>query len=324
MTNTALAAAPAAATTQEPGGIAPTAPANSDLKTATIDQAATEPAAPAAVAQPNGQTAGQSAGAENFRTRIVDAMNLQGAERDKELKRLERFASEADIYKSNRELEKKFSSGEVRARLADDATPEQIAEYRKQIGVPETPEGYDTNIEGVVFGDADKPIIGDFAKAMHAANADPAAVKAGLAWYANHMEQVLAQRAQADHDAEIEVKVELGKEWGQDAKLNFNLINNTLEQYPALKEALWQARGEHGQGRYVGYNKGVLQELARLSRELNPAATIIPGGNANMRGLQDEMAAIEKKMGTSSYTQADRERYTALVEIKEKQSARGG
>ncbi len=317
MTNAALAAAPAAVATQEPGGIAPAA--NNDLKTATIEQAAPTDA-PAAVAQPGAQPTA----AENFRTRIVDAMNLQGAERDKELKRLERFASEADIYKSNRELEKKFSSGDVRAKLAENATPEQVAEYRKQIGVPETPDGYDTNIEGVVFGDADKPLIGDFAKAMHEANADPSAVKAGLAWYAKHTEQLLAQRAQADHDAEIEVKVELGKEWGQDAKLNFNLINNTLEQYPALKEALWQARGEHGQGRYVGYNKGVLQELARLSRELNPAATIIPGGNANMRGLQDEMAAIEKKMGTSSYTQSDRERYTALVEIKEKQSARGG
>ena len=78
--------------------------------------------------------------ADDWRTRLA------GGD-EKELKRLSRFASEADVYKAYRELEKKKSSGELKQALSKDATPEQIAEWRKENGIPETPDKYDLTFE---------------------------------------------------------------------------------------------------------------------------------------------------------------------------------
>src|SRR3546814_3644725 len=51
------------------------------------------------------------------------------------------------------------------------ATPEQIAEWRKEQGIPEKPEDYDLKFDnGLVIGEADKPLVAEFLKASHATN----------------------------------------------------------------------------------------------------------------------------------------------------------
>ncbi len=83
---------------------------------------------------------------------------------EKERKRLERFASPADVYKSNRELEKKLSTGKFKVDLPENPTEEQIAAYRKDMGIPEDGK-YDTEIGGgFVWSDDDKPALDFFAK----------------------------------------------------------------------------------------------------------------------------------------------------------------
>ena len=59
---------------------------------------------------------------------------------DKELfKQLERYASEADFGKAHVSLRGKLSSGEYRRVPPKDATPEQVAEWRADIGLPARP-----------------------------------------------------------------------------------------------------------------------------------------------------------------------------------------
>ena len=95
---------------------------------------------------------------------------------EKELARLKRFASIENLHKSYREMEKRLSAARAVPTLPENATEEQVAEYRKAIGVPETPEGY-----GLKFADELKPtetdneLLNGFASHMHGRNQTPAA-----------------------------------------------------------------------------------------------------------------------------------------------------
>lgn len=83
-------------------------------------------------------------------------------------KQLERYQSPADVGKKGRELEAKLSSGEYRRDLPRDATPEQLAEWKRERGLPEGVEGYLDNLmlpDGVVLGENDKPVASGFAEA---------------------------------------------------------------------------------------------------------------------------------------------------------------
>src|SRR5206468_684958 len=91
------------------------------------------------------------------------------------LKRLERFTDPAAVAKSYRELETKVSAPKVNAPPAD-ASPEQVAAWRKDQGLPETPDAYISGLEmpdGVVFGDADQPVLQKFAATAHEMNIPP-------------------------------------------------------------------------------------------------------------------------------------------------------
>src|SRR3546814_8605810 len=81
------------------------------------------------------------------------------------------------------------------------ATPEQIAEWRKEQGIPEKPEDYDLKFDnGLVIGEADKPLVAEFLKASHATNVTPAQAKAQIAAYYAIQEQQQAARAEKDDE----------------------------------------------------------------------------------------------------------------------------
>lgn len=111
----------------------------------------------------------------------------------KSLETLSRFKEPGEFLKSHNELRAKLSERQAPPRLADDATPEQIAEYRKGLGLPEigkdakgddflkaykieAPKGYDlSNVE--------RGMIEDYAKASYAAGHSPREVKASVDFF---------------------------------------------------------------------------------------------------------------------------------------------
>src|SRR5688572_23894721 len=133
-----------------------------------MESAATQALAPAA-AEPTadaGTLVGGAAAAENAQAIApadwpADWRQKLAGEDKKTLERLGRMASPADLLKSYRALEQKISAGELKKGLPENATPEQVAEWRREQGLPEKPEGYLENLslpDGVVLGEADKPM----------------------------------------------------------------------------------------------------------------------------------------------------------------------
>lgn len=215
------------------------------------------------------------------------------------LERLNRFASPNDLFKSYRELETKISSGQLKAPpqpLPANATDEQKAQWRQTNGLPDKPEAYVEKLalpNGVVIGEAEKPLVNEFAKDMFAAGASQDEMNRAMASYFRLQGAAVAQRAEQDGASRTQSQTTLMSEWGPgDYKVNMNAVGSLLAGMPEeFRVALLTARTPQGQmlGDTVGFNKWA----AAHAREVNPAATLISPTEGNApKAIADEIEAI--------------------------------
>lgn len=217
---------------------------------------------------------------------------------EKTLKKLERFNSVNDVVKWAQNLEKKMSSGEFKQALDEDATEEEIKQWREQNGIPESPDGYDLDVDGLVVGDDDKPYLDEFLKEAHESNMPNEMVQKVVAWHYQNIEQQKEAMAEADADFQAEAQQALREEWGGEYKQNINQIKNLLSTAPeGIEERL--LGGRTADGKVVGNDPETLKWLSSLARQINPVATVVPGAGANQASaVQDEISQIETTMRT--------------------------
>lgn len=217
------------------------------------------------------------------------------------LKRLARFPDEATFAKSFRSLEAKLSSGEYIKPLAENATPEEKATWRKENGLPEKADEYVEKLalpNGLVIGEAEKPIVGELAAVAHDSNMDPKAFNGLVAKYY----EIQDKQRQAQEDADAAYKIEsedvLRKDWqGADFRRNLTAVSNLMATWP---EGLAQSvlAGRDPNGRKLGDNPAFIRQLAALATELNPAATLVPAGTTdpgkNVQARLEEIRTLRR------------------------------
>lgn len=249
------------------------------------------------------------------------------------LKRLERIKSPADLFTSYTNLERKMSAGQRPAApeaLPENATDEQKAAHEQQLkayradaGIPDTPEGYLSNLDGLVIGDDDKEAIDGFLKEAHGQNLPPAAVATALKFYTAEAEKAQTAQVEADRAARAATEDTLRQEWGGEYRANVNSISNFLDTAPdGMKEQLLGAR--LADGSLLGDNEAALRWLSKLASDANPAGFVAPGtGMGQLQSVEQELADIRSKMGTDAYTKSPQlqERYRKLLDAQAKLSA---
>lgn len=216
---------------------------------------------------------------------------------DATVKMLERFASPLDLVKKIREQEKLISSGQIKQPLAKDATAEQVAEYRKQNGIPETFDKYEIKLaEGLKMGEEDKPVMDAILGAAHASNAPPEIVNAMVnAYY--QQEKLFNEQLEGARDSYHQSSEDiLRAEWGGEFRNEVGRVNNLLATFPDDARAALQD-GKDNNGMRLLDNAGLMRGLASLSRMLNPVTTVVPGsGGDQALSVETEMKAIEDRM----------------------------
>lgn len=258
---------------------------------------------------------------------------------EKLLARLQRFADPTALVKSYAELERLKSSGQLRTALKAGANAEELKAWRAENGIPEKPEAYQAP-EGLVLGDEDKPIVDAFAKHAHGLNYTPDQYQGALQWYFEARDQ--QEAAQADNDAKLARSTQdaLRQDWpGVEYRANMNAVHSLLDSAPQvtledgskvqLKDLILGARLPNGVP--IGSSPEALRWFAQLSREVNPAATVvIPGGANTMQAIDDEILGLKKMMGNkgSEYwkgptAEKNQNRYRELLDIKAKLEAKG-
>lgn len=247
-----------------------------------------------------------------------------------DLKTLERMGSPVDLWKANKALRQKISAGELKSAFPADGDDKAKAAWRKENGLPPDESGYKPDLpDGVVIGEADKPLIESFSKAAFTANFTPAQFNQALAWYYDTQDQALAKLQEADDQFHATAEDELRAEWGPNWHRERNAVMNLLQQAPeGVADRL--IGGRTADGKLIGDDPAVLRWLAQLSREVNPTATLVPAGTANPgKAVGDRLAELNKMMGDqrSDYWRgpnaaALQAEYRELLDAQDKMKAR--
>jgi hypothetical protein len=217
---------------------------------------------------------------------------------EKFAKTLGRYSDEAAFGKAHQALLAKMSSGEMKRALPENATPEELAAWRKESGLPEKAEGYVEKLElpnGLVIGDADKPIVAKFAEAAFAGNVEPKSFNGLVAKYYEIQDAQRAERETQDATFKAASEDELRTAWqGPAYKQNLTAIQNMLAGWPeGLAASVLSART--ADGKKLGDHPAFIKQLAASALEINPAYTLVPTNTTDpAKSVSEELEGIRK------------------------------
>lgn len=195
---------------------------------------------------------------------------------------------------------RKVDSGEVLKPLPENATEEQIKQYRADRGIPEKPEDYKINLpKGVEMDDGDETVLAALMTRMHKVHAPQSVVDAAVAAFYDMQDEVASEQLAAVQRAQEETREILREEWGPEYKANINIVKNFLSSAPkGVYESIVGSRDANGVS--LADNPVIVKWLNGLAREINPMAGVLPSGDGNMKAVETEMADLRKMMGDKS------------------------
>lgn len=263
---------------------------------------------------------------EDWRERYVDKQTdkdgkpLNDEAKEKLMKRLSRYASPRAAVDAMINAQNKISAGGMVKVPGKDATPEEISQYRQDMGIPEEPSGYDLTMnDGLVIGDEDKEMIDGFLEVAHNGNYTQEQVTQGLEWYYKNQENDLAARHEADAKHHAEVEEVLRQEWGPEYKANRNLMANYLatDFGDGVADLIVGAR--LADGTPLANHPDILRGFVAKARAANPVGALVPGSGTKQHDqMVSEIETLEKKMGTDGALKGkDQDRYLKLISARD-------
>ncbi len=247
------------------------------------------------------------------------------------LKHLKRYTTPENYAKSGWQAQQKIRSGEYKRGLNAEASPEDVAAWRKEVGIPDTPDGYKIEPpKGVVFGDTDKPMLSSFAAHAHANNWDQKTLNDAISWYGQHQEAQLADLAAKDDSFKVEATDQLREMWpGQEYYRNTNAAKSFINTLPKDFQDLF-ATGRTADGRIMGDHPVILATIAQIAREVNPAASVVPAGVQDApKAIDTELSQLRTMMRDASgpyhrgpEAAKNQARYRELLNAQEKMKGR--
>lgn len=237
---------------------------------------------------------------ENWRTLAA------GGDKDVETL-LGRYKSLTDVGAALKNMRAELSKKGQGAKTeppGDDATDEEKAEWRKANGIPEKPEDYGNALklpEGMVLGEADKPVADSFFKAAHAKGMPQSVVNGALEWYFQHKEANEIARQNADAETFDATTAALREEWGAaDFKRNQNAIMSTIgSTFGKYGDDLFDqfTHARLPDGTRLGDSAEVMRALADIALQVDPGARIMPADvAATGKSIASRKADIETMM----------------------------
>ncbi len=216
-------------------------------------------------------------------------------------KTLDRFDSPAALAKAYKELTARLSSGDLKATKPppDNATPEQLAAWRAEQGLPQSATAYVDGLQlgdGTVTGKAEKTLLASFADEALKGRWTADQYNRAVRWYFDMQDRLAAHRDQADAAFKHEASADLMREWGHDYATHRNAIAQFFDRsFPEdFREALLAARLPDGGvlANHPTFNRAILE----VAKSINPSGAMLPnaagGGPSHM---ESRVAEIEGK-----------------------------
>lgn len=253
---------------------------------------------------------------------------LKAAKGDEKVaKQLGRYASPVAMAEALIAAQNRIRSGDLKSALPKDPKPEELAQWRKDNGIPETHDKYDLKFDsGLVIGKEDRPVIDGFLKSAHVANMAPGQVKGAIEWYYAEQERQTEARVQRDEQERIKCLDALNGEWGTNFRPNVNAIEGVLQKFPEdVRDLMKGARLADGTGMFN--HPSVMRTFAAVALELNPAMTLVPNtGGDSMKNVEGRIKEIEGVMAKDrkAYNKDEKmqEEYRTLLGARQKMQER--
>ena len=222
-------------------------------------------------------------------------------------KTLDRFENPAALAKAYKELTARLSSGDLKATKPPpaNATPEQIAAWRAEQGLPQSAAAYVEGLQlgdGTVTGEAEKAMLASFAEEAMKGRWTADQYNKAVGWYFDMQDRLAAQRDQADAAFKHETSADLRREWGHDYAINRNAVAQFFDRsFPAdFKEAMLTARLPDGRllANHPTFNKGILE----VAKSINPSGAMLPNASGGgLSNVESRIAEIEGKYMRASH-----------------------
>lgn len=215
---------------------------------------------------------------------------------------LKRFQSLESVVTSAFDANNKIRSGQYKAELPENAAPEELAEYRKSRGIPETPDKYDISLpEGMKFDEkqveAVKAMAEGFKPTFHRLNLPPKQANELVADFLQKEMEIVAAQREIAQQLTVERKAEIRAEMGRDYDRNVRLMAASIDQHI-------------GQERRTALMDTVLADGTRLGD--HPDFVRLQAAQAMATAPDDALATAE--FGQSGTT--IEEQYKAALELK--------
>jgi hypothetical protein len=211
----------------------------------------------------------------------------------------EKFTSPVEVVKSYAALQSRLGRSVVKP--GSDAGAEEVAAYHRQLGVPETPAGYEVALpeslpEALRDDPATVALQQDFLKAMHGAGAPPAVVQQALDWYYGQVGESLAQQTRGAEERRQEAEAGLRREWGGDHERNVALAQRAVQAFgdDAFTEFL---ESHEAAGVKLGDHPAFLRAFAAIGRGLGedpPLAGAGESGGGSVQARIDTLHALQQ------------------------------
>jgi hypothetical protein len=213
-------------------------------------------------------------------------------------KRLERYGSPKAALDALFAAQTRISKGDLLPALKEGATPEDVADYRAAHGIPATAAEYDLTLpDGLVIGEADRPLVDGFLERALETNMHPTQVKEAVGWFMDQQEQARVAQSARDTEARMACVDTLREEFGPDYKREVKIAMGVLDNAPAEVKDRFLS-GRLSDGTLIGDDPAVIRWLNGISRELNPVGTVVPGSGTNaVQAVEAEIAGLRKMMG---------------------------
>jgi hypothetical protein len=245
---------------------------------------------------------------DDLRGKVLAALPKETSE--KAGKWLKTRASIVDLVKAGLGADSKISelTGQLKGAVrlpGKDAKPEEIAAYRKAVGVPETADKYAVyRPNGFEPTDADVETEKVFLEAAHAMGLPQAQVDGVLK---THYQLQEAQKRQFDQRAQKAAEAaeeDLRAEWGRDYKANVALSNRWLDEHLAPhmgKEWTGLMDKRFADGTALGEHPGFVKAIHSLARAWADDGLPDLGDSGGGEDIDTRVNTMRQKLGTPEY-----------------------
>lgn len=221
------------------------------------------------------------------------------------LRELKRYKSRANVARALVETKARVSAGIAPPKLPENATEEQVAEYRKAIGIPETPDGY-----GVKWRDDFKPtpeqnaMLEAWVAHAHAKNMQPGDVNEAVEFVQQWHDRQTQEYTNQLRRQIVQVDNELASEYGPDYERNIGVLKeHYLSLRPALRELVLNNL----------HNKSLIREVMSDALDMSPPGAMLEGDSAGGgRSLDEQINDLTTKSLRGPLTESEDRRLNQL------------